>query len=161
MFAKRASRALHSTVEIPSPMTCILGGHGIRGQKRRLRISQSALAICCASGGGATTANAYFFNLTTGTSTSVQFTAPSRTKLAGTTAEWIVESPAFSDSAGLADYGEVFFSPCTARATDNTSVSRGTGSNINMTVGEFIHILTCATNCLRYLPVRYGCWPIV
>lgn len=98
-------------------------------------------ALLCTSGAGATSASAYFTNRTTGASTSLTFTAPSGTSLAGNCAEWIVEAPTVGGSqSAMADYGEVFFSVCEAVAGDanghTTTVNGGSGDNINMNNGS-------------------------
>lgn len=50
-------------------------------------------ALLCTSGAGPTDASAYFTNRTTGTTTSLSFTAPAGTSLTGNSAEWVVEAP--------------------------------------------------------------------
>jgi hypothetical protein len=54
-------------------------------------------------------------NLTTGSSATVQFSAPSGTTLQGNCAEWILERPGINGSlASLPEYGHVTFSDCIA-----------------------------------------------
>ena len=94
------------------------------------------MLICTAQGVGSTTATVYYTNRTTGASTSFSITAPGTTKLVGNSAEWIVEAPTVGGAQSqIADYGEVFFSVCTASLTNNTTVNGGTGNNINLTSG--------------------------
>jgi hypothetical protein len=89
--------------------------------------------ICTAQGAGSTTATVYFGNHSSGASTSYQITAPSGTKLAGNSAEWIVETPVVNGSLSqMPDYGEVFFSVSEAGLTNNSVVNGGTGNNINL-----------------------------
>ena len=97
-------------------------------------------ALLCTSGGGASEASAYFTNRTTGATTSLSFTAPAGTSLAGNCAEWVVEAPTVGgQQSAMADYGEVFFSVCEAFAgtigRGGTTVNGGTGDNINMNDG--------------------------
>ncbi len=88
--------------------------------------------LCAGPGAGATTATVFLTNRTTGATTSVGLTAPSGTKLAGNSAEWIVEAPTVGGQQSLlADYGEVFFAVCEA-GTQNDTVNGGTGDNINL-----------------------------
>ena len=91
-----------------------------------------SMLICSAAGPGSTTATVYFYNLTTGASTSFSPTAPADTKLVGNSAEWIVERPSIGGVlTELADYGEILFSNCEA-FTDNATVDGATGDNIDM-----------------------------
>lgn len=94
-------------------------------------------ALLCTSGGGATSASAYFTNRTTGATTSLSFSAPAGTSLVGNSAEWVVEAPTVGgQQSSVADYGEVFFSECTAFAGTiaggGTAVGGGTGDSITM-----------------------------
>lgn len=91
------------------------------------------MLLCTAQGEGSTSATIYFTNQTSGVSTSYTITAPSGTKLAGNSAEWIVETPVVNGQlTQMPDYGEVFFSNCTAGLTNGTIVNGGTGNNINL-----------------------------
>jgi hypothetical protein len=92
-----------------------------------------SMLICTAQGEGSTTATVYFGNQSSGVSTSYVITAPSGTKLAGNSAEWIVETPVVGGAlTQMPDYGEVFFSNCEAWLTNGTVVNGGTGNNINL-----------------------------
>jgi hypothetical protein len=94
------------------------------------------MLICTAQAAGSTTATVFFSNRTTGVSTSFAITAPGSTKLVGNSAEWIVEAPTVGGAqSAIADYGEVFFSVCTAATQGGTIVNGGTGNNINLTAG--------------------------
>jgi hypothetical protein len=94
------------------------------------------MLICTAQGAGSTSATIYFGNQTSGISTSYTITAPAGTKLAGNSAEWIVETPVVNGVlTQMPDYGEVFFSTCDAGLTNGTTVSGGTGNNINLVQG--------------------------
>jgi hypothetical protein len=87
--------------------------------------------ITASPGAGATKANVYLTNRTTGASTSLSFTAPGNTTLSGNCAEWITEAPTVGgQQSSMADFGEVFFSVCEA-GTNSTLVGGGTGDNIN------------------------------
>jgi hypothetical protein len=91
------------------------------------------------SGAGATEADVYFANLTSGGATSLTFSAPSGIQLVGNCAEWIVERPNVGGStAPLADYGQVFFSKCKAGTTSGTGIEPGSGNNINMSDGSSV-----------------------
>lgn len=91
----------------------------------------------CTAGPNSTTATVVFANHTTGASTSLSFTAPAGTKLVGNCAEWIVEAPTVGGSQSvIADYGEVFFSACTATQTSGTAVNGGTGNTISLVSGS-------------------------
>jgi hypothetical protein len=62
-----------------------------------------------------TSATVYFSNQATGVSTNFTITAPSRTSLAGNSAEWVVERPTVNGSvASLTDYDIVYFDECLA-----------------------------------------------
>jgi hypothetical protein len=88
--------------------------------------------LCVLPGAGSTTATVYISNVTTGASTSLQFTAPAGTKLVGNCAEWVVEAPTVNgQQSQTADFGEVFFSVCEADTTAGVVVDGGTGDNIN------------------------------
>lgn len=92
--------------------------------------------LICTTGVNATTASLYFTNRISGASTSLQFSAPTGTKLVGNCAEWIVEAPTVGGAqSAIADYGEAFFSVCEAYLTNGTTVNGGTGDNINLTAG--------------------------
>jgi hypothetical protein len=92
-----------------------------------------SMLICTPQGAGSTTATIYFGNQTSGVSTSYQITAPSGTKLAGNSAEWIVETPVVNGVlTQMPDYGEVFFSSCEGYLTNGSVVNGGTGNNINL-----------------------------
>jgi hypothetical protein len=92
-----------------------------------------SMLICTPQGAGSTTATIYFGNQTSGVSTSYQITAPSGTKLAGNSAEWIVETPVVGGVlTQMPDYGEVFFSTCEGYLTNGSVVDGGTGNNINL-----------------------------
>jgi Peptidase A4 family len=92
--------------------------------------------VLSSGGAGSTTGTVYWTNVTTGASTNVTLKAPSRTKLIGNCAEWIVEAPQVGSSqSSLADYGEVFFSLCEATTDNGTTVNGGTGDTIDMTAG--------------------------
>jgi len=90
-------------------------------------------ALLCTSGAGATSASAYFANRTNGAATSLTFSAPAGTSLAGNCAEWVVEAPTVGGrQSAVADYGEVFFSACDAYAVgprSATTVGGGTGGH--------------------------------
>jgi Peptidase A4 family len=91
------------------------------------------MLLCSSQGAGSTKGTVFFANRTTGASTSLVLTAPGTTKLIGNCAEWIVEAPTVGGAqSALADYGEVFFSVCEAETTKGTTVSSGTGNNINL-----------------------------
>jgi Peptidase A4 family len=95
-----------------------------------------SMLICTPQGAGSTTATVYFSNTTSGLSTSYAITAPGTTKLAGNSAEWIVETPYVNGVlTQMPDYGEVFFSTCEAYLTNGTVVNGGTGNNINLAQG--------------------------
>jgi hypothetical protein len=95
-----------------------------------------SMLICTPQGAGSTTASVYFSNTTSGLSTSYAITAPGTTKLAGNSAEWIVETPIVNGVlTQMPDYGEVFFSTCEAYLTNGTVVNGGTGNNINLAQG--------------------------
>jgi hypothetical protein len=92
-----------------------------------------SVLICTAQGAGSTTATIYFGNHTSGGSTSYQITAPSRTTLAGNSAEWVVETPIVNGSLGqMPDYDEIFFSVCEAGLTNGSVVDGWTGNDINL-----------------------------
>ena len=94
------------------------------------------MILCSASGAGSTSATVFMTNRTSGASTSFGFNAPSGTKLAGNSAEWIVEAPTVGGSqSAIADYGEVFFSVCEAVTVKGVTINGGTGDNINMVAG--------------------------
>jgi hypothetical protein len=94
------------------------------------------MILCSTSAAGSTTGTVYITNRTTGTSTSVNLTAPGTTSLVGNSAEWIVEAPTVGGAqSAIADYGEVFFSVCEAVTNTNTTINGGTGNNINLTAG--------------------------
>ena len=106
-------------------------------QITNLTVNAGDMITCliCTGGAGATTASLYLTNRTTGASTSLNFSAPPGTKLAGNSAEWIVEAPTVGGSqSAIADYGEVFFSVCEAN-TGSATVNGGTGDNINLENG--------------------------
>jgi hypothetical protein len=91
------------------------------------------MLICSTQGAGSTTAMIYFGNHTSGVSTSYEITAPSGTKLAGNSAEWIVETPVVNGVlTDMPDYGQVFFSTCEAYLVNGSVVNGGTGNNINL-----------------------------
>ncbi len=74
-----------------------------------------SMLICTPSGAGSTSATIFFGNITSGLSTSYTITAPAGSKLAGNSAEWIVETPIVGGAlTSMPDYGEVFFSVCQA-----------------------------------------------
>lgn len=90
--------------------------------------------ICATS---TTQATFYITNITTGTHTSFQVTAPSGTTLNGNCAEWIVEAPTVGGSlAKLVDYGATFFDNSYAYTKNNAMVNAGTGTTINMVDGS-------------------------
>lgn len=91
----------------------------------------------CTAGPNSTTATVVFANHTTGASTTVNFSAPAGTKLVGNCAEWIVEAPTVGGAqSSIPDYGEVFFSACTATQTSNgATVNGGTGNTISLVSG--------------------------
>ena len=90
----------------------------------------------CTAGPGSTSASVVFANHTSGASTTVNFTAPAGTKLVGNCAEWIVEAPTVGGSqSSIPDYGEVFFSACTATTTAGATVNGGTGNTISLVSG--------------------------
>lgn len=94
------------------------------------------MLICTAQGAGSTSVTIYFGNQTSGISTSYTITAPAGTKLAGNSAEWIVETPVVNGVlTQMPDYGEVFFSTCDAGLTNGITVNGGTGNNINLVQG--------------------------
>lgn len=96
-----------------------------------------SMLICTPQGAGSTTATIYFGNQTSGVSTSYTITAPSGTKLAGNSAEWIVETPIVGGVlTQMPDYGEVFFSSCEGYLTNGSAVNGGTGNNINLVQSE-------------------------
>ena len=47
------------------------------------------------------------------------------------------------------------------RGSSPSRMSRSRGCRHRFFAPQFTHILTYATNSLRYLRVRFGCWPIV
>jgi hypothetical protein len=95
-----------------------------------------SMLICTSQGAGSTTATIFFGNRTSGLATSYQISAPSGTKLAGNSAEWVVETPIVNGQlTKMPDYGEVFFSTCEAYLTNNDVVNGGTGNNINLEQG--------------------------
>jgi hypothetical protein len=92
-----------------------------------------SVLICTPQGAGSTTAMIYFYNNSSGVSTSFTIIAPSGTKLVGNSAEWIVETPTVNGVlTQVPDYGEVFFSNCEAYLTSGSVVNGGTGNNINL-----------------------------
>jgi len=106
-------------------------------------VSPGDMVTCliCTSGAGATSAQVYFSNRTTGVTTSLNFTAPTqptRTSLIGNCAEWVVEAPQINgEQSAMADYGQVFFNECLSVAeqpTAATLVDGGTGDNIDLYV---------------------------
>ena len=89
--------------------------------------------LICTAGAGSTTATIFFGNQTSGVSTSYQITAASGTKLAGNSAEWVVETPIVNGAlTDMPDYGQVFFSNCEGYLTNGSVVNGGTGNNINL-----------------------------
>jgi len=86
--------------------------------------------LVCVGQPGSTTGTIFFYNITTGQSTSVSISAPSSATLAGNCAEWIVESPTLS--AGLADYGTVLFTGCGAGLINGTSTIQPGSNFVNM-----------------------------
>jgi Peptidase A4 family len=92
-----------------------------------------SMLICTPSGAGSTSATIFFCNVTSGASTAYTITAPSGTKLAGNSAEWITETPMVNGQlATMPDYGEIFFSICEAHLTNGSVVNGGTGNNVNL-----------------------------
>jgi hypothetical protein len=87
------------------------------------------------SGKGSTTATVAVSNLTNGTSTSVAVSAPSKTELVGTSAEWIVEMPFAIGEDTLPDYGEVYFSGCEAYIASGGEVTPGPGNGTTVSIG--------------------------
>lgn len=91
------------------------------------------IGISAAPGAGATTAKVSFANISSGAATSYVISAPPSQKLAGNSAEWIVEA----DPDHLADYGQVFFDNCIACA-GNSGAGGGTGEKLDITRGSTV-----------------------
>lgn len=90
--------------------------------------------ICAIS---ANTATIYLTNISTGTHTSFQITAPSGITLKGNCAEWIVEAPTVNGGqSALANYGATFFDECYAFTQNSVKADAGTGTPINMVNGS-------------------------
>jgi hypothetical protein len=89
------------------------------------------IIITAAPGAGATTAKVSFANISSGAATSYVISAPPSQKLAGNSAEWIVEA----DPERLADYGQVFFDNCIA-SVGNSKTGGGTGQKLDITRGS-------------------------
>lgn len=112
------------------------------------------MILCTPSGAGSTSASLYLTNRTSGQATSFGFNAPAGTKLAGNSAEWIVEAPTVNGGqSSIADYGEVFFSVCEAVTMKGTTVNGGTGNNVNLSSGGKI----VSTGAL-ITPTVAQCW---
>jgi len=86
--------------------------------------------ISASPGAGATTAKVSIANISSGAATSYVILAPPSQKLAGNSAEWIVEA----DPNHLADYGQIFFDNCIACAA-NSGAGGGTGKKLDITKG--------------------------
>jgi hypothetical protein len=107
------------------------------------------MVLCANPGAGSTAATVFMTNRTTGVSTSVGFSAPTGTSLNGNSAEWVVEAPTVGGSqSSLADYGEVFFSVCSAfvgkLGSTGTTINGGTGDSINMVDSANNTVSTCS-----------------
>jgi hypothetical protein len=89
--------------------------------------------ISASPGAGATTAKVAIANISNGAATSYVILAPPAQKLAGNSAEWIVEA----DPNHLADYGQVFFDNCIACAGNN-GAGGGTGEKLDITKGSTV-----------------------
>ena len=86
--------------------------------------------ISASPGAGATTAKVSIANISSGAATSYVILAPPSQKLAGNSAEWIVEA----DPNHLADYGQIFVANCIACAA-NSGAGGGTGKKLDITKG--------------------------
>lgn len=93
------------------------------------------VSITATPGAGATTATVQFANITSGAATSFAVSATPPTRLAGNSAEWIVEA---DDVNQLADYGQVFFADCIACAGNNTGAGGGTGQKLDIVRGTTV-----------------------
>jgi len=79
----------------------------------------------------ATAGHAYVENLNTNQSVSINFSAPSGTKLRGESAEWVVESPSVNGSlATLPTYGLDYFAGATSKTLAGTPHLPGTAGSI-------------------------------
>jgi hypothetical protein len=73
-------------------------------------------------------------NLTTGVSSTVNFTAPAGVTLQGNCVEWILERPQFNGvPAQLPEYGHVTFSDCYGCPATGSGVSGSQAQPVNMT----------------------------
>jgi Peptidase A4 family len=88
--------------------------------------------VITTSGPGSTFATLNFVNTTSGRSIPPLLITGS-TPLAGSSAEWVVETLLLLDGSLMPDYGAVFFSNCLA-CGDGTGVDGGTGTALNMAV---------------------------
>jgi hypothetical protein len=84
-----------------------------------------------------TTGNVFLRNVSRGTVTTFQVTAPRGTTLSGNSAEWVVEAPSVGGvTAPLANYGEAHFTGATAQTRAGAAMQPSAADFINMTLGE-------------------------
>jgi hypothetical protein len=80
-----------------------------------LPVSPGDVMYCLICVNSTTSATVYFSNQATGVSTNFTITAPSKTTLAGNSAEWVVERPTINGNvASLTDYDVDYFDECLA-----------------------------------------------
>jgi len=85
----------------------------------------------------ATAGHAYLQNLNANQSVSLDFTAPSGTRLIGESAEWIVESPSVGGTvATLPGYGMEYFVDGLAKTVNDTYRYPGSGGTIPITLAR-------------------------
>ena len=114
------------------------------------------MLICSTDGAGSTSALVFFGNQTSGVSTSYQITAPSGTKLAGNSAEWVVETPVVNGVlSDMPDYGQVFFSNCEGYLTNGSVINGGTGNSIKL-VQNNVTLSTGALITPTIIECQYG-----
>ncbi len=113
------------------------------------------MLICSTDGAGSTSALVFFGNQTSGVSTPTTMRL-SGTKLAGNSAEWVVETPVVNGVlSDMPDYGQVFFSNCEGYLTNGSVINGGTGNSIKL-VQNNVTLSTGALITPTIIECQYG-----